>query len=786
MGFTVHSECDEILKEIPVDVLTTVEDCRTSITEDQIQSNENQSESSNSSKLTEDAQDQPTELSFHKSVADQDEINKSEVFTDNSDFNLQSNESESVIPPEAECDYDQAIGIGDEMPEGPSIDATIVNPDISTQVQDYEQSDLWSVDIAVKNSDDKEAMIPEIESPISSSDHTHQEPINESSPISVVEIGNVFNDKELISDSTKDVNDRVFSSDLLRFTHILRSLTLMSRQIPDLAIVPFIGGQIISSFSNSNRHDFMSFATDVCLLNRDDLRESPYSIISLILKKMIDGENDQAIAETIRSLFESEKPSFKPAYGTLPSQKPDTVKHVEHNNDSVYKGDQVNSSLNSIRRKHRAMQYSNEIARQMLDSYYKSRSATSFIEYAESVCKGLTSKNTGYTLQLGKTGHELLLSPNPSSSRHGIEVTTDKLSTKAHSDDPIIQDFLDIADALTTMKIPHVKNQTIKEDSNRGKKPFAGENVSFYEDVVSDSSGSLLVKNKRFDVTFRLLTVAARLLNKGCTKEEVLSELKRYYVKDTVQMREKPPVLQPGQSISSPDMAIFSKQQVHFLSLARKVSRFVEPTTSVSTLERRAVALLSAYQKKGLGDLSYIKDVLIARSGETSEYKVLLEILIFLDQQIDIVKTFEALYSNPVICSEYKKCMKHVHVPLDYGEKITVDDDFRYRTWDENVSLLQQIQHVNLAKETGGSLTAGVVNPESMHEIVRNAFPGRYNSKGEFCKVLRILDQEAIIFKEYETKKLSGCTIVYIPIRRLTINQTYTIVRKAFEKNRTN
>lgn len=577
---------------------------------------------------------------------------------------------------------------------------------------------------------------------------------------------------EPVSENIKKPEERV-DEVLERFKSISRGLSLLAHSHQEIQLVQFAAGQIIASFNKSGKKDFIGYFSDIYLRNKDNDPTSPYNILNIVITGLSSGDNDSKIIQSIKALLQEQgRKEIKQNPSNNPSRTSSSCPQAKKTNDG--------NKLQSLTRKHRALQYSNEIAAELLEGFEQQSGEDDFLSYVESKLKPLKTKNPGYLIQFGKQDKTDKTSSHSSTGGTGIRVSTDVLSP-AHAlthPDTFTNDFLYVANAISTMRVKHISASTHEPNKHSEKatsKTSDKSTSSLYNDTVHGEFTSLLKSDKRFDVVFRMLSYAASRLRKGCTKEQVIEELRRFEVKDLPAPARTTTVTPPPKatvSVAQP----FSSKELYLIQAARTVASII----GNHSIETRLIQILHRHSYQAGGEISFYKDVLLNRISETSEHLVLLEIIILMERGESIYGIFTKIFSKPENITRYIEGIKPTSEPTS-TKKDSIYDNVIYRGWNATAGILTKVyesgDNQSIAMKIN-RVTPSLINMETLHR----SFPWRFNTKDAFCRPIVISDEEVPIFKGYEIRRPNVSSIVYVPISRYTLNEVFSLISKAVKK----
>lgn len=563
---------------------------------------------------------------------------------------------------------------------------------------------------------------------------------------------------------------------LVRFKNIIRAVKLIAHNNEELALIPLIGSQIIAAYSETEGL-FQEFARKKCEEASDEI--DTHNTVRFIIDSICNGQKDDEIIACLQSFYNI--PSNDEEHSVVnhrDSQQPANADSSQPGADR-YSSDEAASS---VLRKHRAMQYANVIASGLLDDF-DNTSDSDFFDYALSRCREMRTNNCGYILQLGKIKTESSSSQKPFSDRNPIQVTTDKISAKANNDDPNIQDFLDIANAITTMRLAHHKEQ-LKGSKSSGTKSVNKSNDRLYNDLVVAEFNPLHTKDPRFDITFRLLCIALERLKKGIPKEDIIDEIRRYEIRDNLSKRKNTRSQSSNISPNNLSTIVYSKEETRLLNLIRRILvPLGHNLIGLSSLEDALLRLYFEYSKYANGKISNYKNILIKRISVSSEYKVILEVILLIEQgrrDDTIVRIFTEIFSDHILLSDYKSKQNTIK-SITVSDKLDINNDSWFLTWDECIEFIKEEFK---AQGQNSQYVRKILLSEDFIDIkiIQVQFPKRFDSKGQICKLIKINEAEREIFAGYEIMKPNVSLFAYIPLEKFTVSEVFNLLAKAIKE----
>lgn len=556
--------------------------------------------------------------------------------------------------------------------------------------------------------------------------------------------------------------------------NLSRATVLAGHDSPELQLVRMLAAELMERFKESNRESFYEYVLEQCGKDRDSRKSTSYYIIRHFAEAKRAGESDAQVMAWLHQKYPLKESAVSAvpktpiqhserASANLPEPgEPRTRVHRQPAPISQVEPPQPKSEIASLSRKHRAMQYSNLIMRELVKEYSAQHDETSFAKFLVARCENLVSNNTGYTLcpspELATLETESSATTSRINGERSISVKTSQISLKSISDDPEINDLLEIADILTMLRIPTWKNIKEKSDVTKTTTPREPGAEDFYDDMITKEFSSLLTKDRQFDVTYRLLILAAKKKSEGMSNEDVISLLKRqrvrYEEKKTCAARqnEVSSGIKPRQRKMKLDAFDYS-----MLETARLLLPVFQYYSSGRSPLEGAIIDLAYYYWNGAGNKNdyYIK-MSVSLSGVSDIYTTILRIALMKKRGFsneNVVRYFEKVIdTHPEAISEFRSAMYFSFTPLQYcfAERIFENE---YRSWSGSIHAIQslkgQMKHKYdmRLRELGLGLDYGKYFDFA---VIRQSLPKKFNNKGELCKKIKIYDVEKEFFQGFD------------------------------------
>ena len=333
------------------------------------------------------------------------------------------------------------------------------------------------------------------------------------------------------------------------------------------------------------------------------------------------------------------------------------------------------------------------------------------------------------------------------------------------------------------MRLAHHKEQ-LKSSKPSETKTIDKSNDRLYNDLVVAEFNPLHTKDPRFDITFRLLCIALERLKKGIPKDEIIDEIRRYEVRDNLSKRKNIRVQSSNISPNNLSTIVYSKEETRLLNLIRRILvPLGHNQIGLSSLEDALLRLYFEYSKYASGKISNYKTILIKRISVSSEYKVILEVILLIEQgrrDDTIVRIFTEIFSDHILLSDYKSKQNTIK-SITVSDKLDINNDSWFLTWDECIEFIKEEFK---AQGQNSKYVRKILLSEDFIDIkiIQVQFPKRFDSKGQICKLIKINEAEREIFAGYEIKKPNVSLFAYIPLEKFTVSEVFSLLAKAIKE----